>query len=154
MFLEISIRKMHQIIKQVIKGIANLDGFPHYFNIAEGCSSRPNTILVVSNIINEVHDVCKDKNLKTPQFQLFLNDLYGNDFNSIFKSLPMFYAKNFGQCFISRVPGSFYGRLFPDQSMHFFHSSWYLRTLKKKVNEHLSKEKTKLHVLLVSMTKI
>ena len=68
LFLEISIRKMHQIIKQVIKGIANLDGFPHYFNIAEGCSSGPNTILVVSNIINEVHDVCKDKNLKTPQF--------------------------------------------------------------------------------------
>ena len=32
---EISIMKMHQIIRQVIKGIANLDGFPHCFKFAD-----------------------------------------------------------------------------------------------------------------------
>ncbi|GJS02780.1 benzoate carboxyl methyltransferase, partial [Tanacetum coccineum] len=131
---EIAIRKMHPIIKETIRGI---DGFPQCFSIADlGCSSGPNTLLVVSNIINEVHDVCKEKNLQSPQFQVSLNDLYGNDFNSIFKSLPMFHDKyskekgnNFGQCFISGVPGSFYGRLFPDKSIHLFHSSGCLHWL-------------------------
>ncbi|PWA94464.1 S-adenosyl-L-methionine-dependent methyltransferases superfamily protein [Artemisia annua] len=126
---------MHPIIKEIIKGIANIDGFPHCFNIADlGCSSGPNTLLAVSNIMNEVLDVCKEKNLKTPQFQVCLNDLFGNDFNSIFKSLPMFNAKNFGQCFISGVPGSFYGRLFPDQSMHLFHSSCSLHWLSQEIS--------------------
>ncbi|PWA48198.1 S-adenosyl-L-methionine-dependent methyltransferases superfamily protein [Artemisia annua] len=137
LFQEITIRKMHPIIKEIIKGIPNLDGFPHCFNFADlGCSSGPNTLLVVSNIINEVHDVCKEKNLKSPQFQVCLNDLFGNDFNSIFKCLPMFNGKynkgkgkNFGQCFISGVPGSFHGRLFPDKSMHLFHSSGSLHWL-------------------------
>lgn len=72
----------------------------------------------------------KKKNRKEPQFQVYLNDLFGNDFNNLFKLLPDFYAnltkeggENFGRCFISAVPGSFYVRLFPDESMHLVHSS-------------------------------
>ncbi|PWA77188.1 salicylic acid carboxyl methyltransferase [Artemisia annua] len=128
---EITIRNVQPLIKKIIKGIANLDGFPQCFNIADlGCSTGPNTLLAVSNIINEVQEVCKEKNLETPQFQVYLNDLFGNDFNSIFKSLPMFYAElnkeqgvDFDSCFISAVPGSFHGRLFPDKSIHLFHSA-------------------------------
>nr|XP_043620312.1 benzoate carboxyl methyltransferase-like [Erigeron canadensis] len=132
------IRKVHPILKEIIKGIANdPDGFPPCFHIADlGCSSGPNTLFFVSNIMEEVHEVCKEKKLKPPQFQVFLNDLFGNDFNTLFGSLPTFYAKrnkdneeNFGRCFISAVPGSFYGRLFPDQSIHFFHSSGCLHWL-------------------------
>ncbi|GJX69635.1 benzoate carboxyl methyltransferase-like protein [Tanacetum coccineum] len=87
-----------------------------------GCSSRPNTLLAISNIINEVHKLFKEKNLKPPQLQVCLNDLVGNDFNSVFKSLPMFYDnynKEEGEnnmCYVSVVPGSFHERLFPDQS--------------------------------------
>lgn len=125
------IKRVHYILKETINDIANRDGFPRCFNIADlGCSSGPNTLLAISNIIDEVHEVCKQKNLKVPQFQVCLNDLIGNDFNSIFKSLPMFYAKynmekedNSDKCFISVVPGSFHGRLFSDQTMHFFYSS-------------------------------
>nr|QCP80351.1 methyltransferase 8 [Tanacetum cinerariifolium] len=133
---EIAIRKTEAVLKETIKSIANLHGFPQCFNIADlGCSSGPNTLLAISNIIHEVHEVCKEKNLKPPQLQVFLNDLFGNDFNSVFKSLPMFYAnynKEEGEnnlCCVSAVPGSFHGRLFPDHSMHFFHSSTSLHWL-------------------------
>ncbi|XP_071715873.1 benzoate carboxyl methyltransferase-like [Rutidosis leptorrhynchoides] len=128
---EYVITKVQSILKETIKEIANLDGFPACFNIADlGCSSGPNILSVISNIIDEIREVCKQKKRKAPQLQICLNDLFGNDFNSIFKSLPMFYAKyniakedNGGRCFISAVPGSFYGRLFITTSMHFFYSS-------------------------------
>lgn len=130
MLQEMAIRKVESVIKETIKSIANHDGFPHCFTIADlGCSSGPNTLLAVSNIINGVHEVCKEKNLKPPQYQVCLNDLFINDFNSVFESLPMFYAKHKKEkgenspCYVSAVPGSFHGRLFPDQSVHFFHSS-------------------------------
>lgn len=74
---------------------------------------------------------------------MFLNDLPGNDFNALFRSLPDMYKKLgeedqtgntlFGACFIAGVPGSFYGRLFPNKSMHFFHSSYSLMWLSKVV---------------------
>lgn len=73
---------------------------------------------------------------KSPQIQVFLNDLPGSDFNTLFKSLPDFYEQQIGfksddqnvnpheRCFINGVPGSFYHRLFPTGSIHFIHSSY------------------------------
>ncbi|GJY68900.1 benzoate carboxyl methyltransferase-like protein [Tanacetum coccineum] len=120
---ETAIRKIEVVLKKTIKSIANLHGFSQCFSITDlGCSSRPNTLLAISNIINEVHELFKKKNLKPPQLQVCLNDLVGNDFNSVFKSLPMFYDnynKEEGEnnmCYVSVVPGSFHERLFPDQS--------------------------------------
>ncbi|MFS7984139.1 putative methyltransferase [Helianthus anomalus] len=120
----------NSLLQHSIKGIANCDVFKDCITIADlGCSSGPNTLLVASNIIDIVHEVCKENNRKVPQFQVCLNDLFGNDFNIVFKLLPDFYAKikdkgeSFGPCFVSAVPGSFYGRLFPDQSLHFVHSA-------------------------------
>ncbi|MFS7915555.1 putative methyltransferase [Helianthus anomalus] len=67
----------------------------------------------------------------TPHFQVCLNDLFGNDFNNVFKLLPNFYktlrkckGEQIGPCFVSVVPGSFYGRFFPDESLHLIHSSY------------------------------
>ena len=129
---ETAIRNVEPTLKEAVNSIAKLDGFPHCFNIADlGCSSGTNTLLVASNIMDEVHKVCKENNLQVPHFQVCLNDLFGNDFNSIFKSLPTFYEKhnkeiqgeNSPCLFVSAVPGSFHRRLFTDQSMHLFHSS-------------------------------
>lgn len=101
-----------------------------------GCSSGPNTLFVVSELVKTVHHVCRILGQNSPEFQVFLNDLPGNDFNSIFKSLPSFQQKlrdemgaGFGPCFFTGVPGSFYGRLFPSKSLHFVHSSYSLQWL-------------------------
>ena len=113
--------------------------FPNCLKVADlGCSSGPNALLVASNIINVVDALSQNLNREPPVFQFFLNDLFGNDFNTTFKSLPEFYKRlqqekghKFGPCFFSGTPGSFYGRLFPNDSIHFFHSSYSLHWLSK-----------------------
>lgn len=113
--------------------------FPNCLKVADlGCSSGPNALLVASNIIDAVHALSQNLNREQPVFQFFLNDLFGNDFNTTFKSLPDFYKRlheekghKFGPCFFSGTPGSFYGRLFPNDSIHLFHSSFSLHWLSK-----------------------
>jgi hypothetical protein len=108
--------------------------FPECLKMADlGCSSGPNTVLIVSEIIDIIGTTSHNLNRPPPSLQAFLNDLPGNDFNAIFKSLESFYrtletekGNMFGHCFISGVPGSFYGRLFPNNSLHFIHSSYAL----------------------------
>ncbi|XP_059623617.1 S-adenosyl-L-methionine:benzoic acid/salicylic acid carboxyl methyltransferase 3-like [Cornus florida] len=102
-----------------------------------GCSSGPNTLFVASELIKTVDKICKELGHQSPEFVVNLNDLPGNDFNTIFKSfLPSFQQQirtklgsSFGPCFVSAVPGSFYGRLFPTESLHFVHSSYSLQWL-------------------------
>ncbi|CAN6689126.1 unnamed protein product [Malus baccata var. baccata] len=69
----------------------------------------------------------------------FLHDLPGNDFNTLFRSLPGFYKKleeeQLGPCFITAMPGSFYGRLFPNNSLHFVHSSYALLWISEGLNK-------------------
>ncbi|XVE69842.1 hypothetical protein DITRI_Ditri10aG0024000 [Diplodiscus trichospermus] len=95
-----------------------------------GCSSGPNSLSVISEIMDKVQATNRHLGRPVPEFRVFLNDLYSNDFNEIFMSLPEFYNRlneekgiGFGTCFISGVPGSFYGRLFPTNTLHFVHSS-------------------------------
>ncbi|KAJ0989063.1 hypothetical protein J5N97_007419 [Dioscorea zingiberensis] len=97
--------------------------FPKIMSIADlGCSSGPNTLLVASDAIDAVELVCKELNQKAlPELQILLNDLPGNDFNGLISSLQGFQRSH--RCFTSVVPGSFYGRLFPSQSLHFIHTS-------------------------------
>ena len=105
---------------------------PTCMKIADlGCSCGPNTLLVTSNIIRIVCEASLRMKVETLTFQIFLNDLFGNDFNSIFKSLPGFYhnLKQDTTCFINATPGTFYGTLFPSNSIHFFHSSFSLHWL-------------------------
>ncbi|XP_014497723.1 7-methylxanthosine synthase 1 isoform X2 [Vigna radiata var. radiata] len=103
------------------------DSSPNCMKVADlGCSVGPNTLLVISNIINMVDTACTHCDL--PTFQFYLNDLFGNDFNTTIKLLPDFYTKlvqykGHGSCFINITPGSFYGRLFPSNSINLFHSS-------------------------------
>lgn len=105
---------------------------PESVGIADlGCSSGPNTLLVVSEILDVIYAKWQQLGRPcSPEFRVYLNDLIGNDFNNVFGSLPAFYNRlkeekgsEFGPCFISGVPGSFYGRVFPSKSLHFVHSS-------------------------------
>ncbi|XP_077224777.1 putative jasmonic acid carboxyl methyltransferase 1 isoform X1 [Tasmannia lanceolata] len=105
--------------------------FPEKLSIADlGCSSGPNTLFVISHIIDTIKKKCHQLNIPLPEFQMFLNDLLGNDFNNLFSYLPDFYEKlkeekhvSLEQCFVAGVAGSFHGRLFPIKSLHFIHSA-------------------------------
>lgn len=149
------------IIEETILKI--LDHMPISFGIADlGCSSGPNSMLLISEVMDVIHAEYSGLSQPSLQFQsstlefrvflndLFsnpkLNDLFSNDFNTIFMSLPEFYNK-FKQdfkgtttreeqpnIFISAVPGSFYGRLFPTNSLHFVHSSSSLHWLSQVIN--------------------
>ncbi|XP_026393582.1 salicylate carboxymethyltransferase-like [Papaver somniferum] len=123
-------------------------------NIADmGCSSGPNALLVVSYIMDIIYrkysgtcdDVHGDRSPPHPKILVFLNDLPCNDFTTTFKSLGNFYDKlkdtyklagtddepQHQPCFIAGIPGSFYARLFPDDTLHFVHSSYSLHWLSK-----------------------
>lgn len=121
--------------------------FPECLRIADlGCSSGPNTLTVVTEILNTIDATCRFLNKKPPAFQVFLNDLPGNDFNTIFQSLPSFYERlkkekgaTFGPCFVTGMPGSFYGRLFPTNFMHIIHSSYSLHWLSQAPKGLVSK---------------
>ncbi|KAI7744823.1 hypothetical protein M8C21_020963 [Ambrosia artemisiifolia] len=90
---KIAIQKAIPALRRTIQRIDSHDIFlDSCVKIADlGCSSGPNTLLFVSNIIDIV---IEEK------------------------------GENFGPCFVSAVPGSFYGRLFPDLSLHLVHSSF------------------------------
>ncbi|XP_058746963.1 S-adenosyl-L-methionine:benzoic acid/salicylic acid carboxyl methyltransferase 3-like [Vicia villosa] len=127
--------------------------FPSSLTIADmGCSSGPNTLSVVSETIEIVEKICKERNHLSPKYIVYLNDLAGNDFNSVFKSLDNFKEKlsdeiktEIGNCYFFGVPGSFYGRVFPDQNLHFVHSSFSLHWL-SKVPEGLNNNKGAIYI--------
>ncbi|CAL5332233.1 hypothetical protein CsSME_00013645 [Camellia sinensis var. sinensis] len=134
----------------------NNNFFPESIGIADlGCSSGPNSLEVISEIIDIVYATNHRMGRPLPELRVSLNDLPGNDFNYLFESLPEFYSKLkeekggcFDRCFISGMPGSFYGRLYPSKSLHFVHSSSSLHwlsqvppSLKSKVSTHLNKGK-------------
>ncbi|EEF33156.1 S-adenosyl-L-methionine:salicylic acid carboxyl methyltransferase, putative [Ricinus communis] len=105
------------------KAVTNLccSSFPESIAIADfGCSSGPNTLFAVSEIIKAVETNYRKLGHQSPEYHVFLNDLPSNDFNTIFKSLPSFQEKlkeqSIWPCFFYGVPGSFHGRLLPHNS--------------------------------------
>ena len=127
---------MDETLKKLMMSSSEISSF----GIADlGCSSGPNSLLSISNIVDTIQNLCPDLHRPVPELRVSLNDLPSNDFNYIFASLPDFYdrlkkkensnkaalgfQRGGGPCFVSAVPGSFYGRLFPRRSLHFVHSS-------------------------------
>ncbi|XP_071694167.1 S-adenosyl-L-methionine:benzoic acid/salicylic acid carboxyl methyltransferase 3-like [Rutidosis leptorrhynchoides] len=161
-FQEIVIRKSLQVLVDTIEATANHDiFFNECFKIADlGCSSGKNTLSVTFAIVDMIHKTYSKYNRRTPQFQVYLNDLFGNDFNNIFKLLPNFYAnlkkergEDFGPCFVSAVPGSFYDRLFPDKSLHLVYSSYSIHWL-SQVPEGLENNKSNIYMAKASPSNV
>lgn len=112
---------------------------PNSLGVADlGCSSGPNTFTVIKDIVEAVEGTSHKMLHPPPEFRVYLNDLPTNDFNSIFKALPEFYrelrkGKSGGSpsIFIGGYAGSFYGRLFPNNCLHFIYSSYSLHWLSR-----------------------
>ncbi|CAI0436236.1 unnamed protein product [Linum tenue] len=118
------------ITEEAIAGLISSWKFPiRSLAIADlGCASGPNSLLPVSAIVKAAERVSRELGRKSPEFQVFLNDLPGNDFNQVFKSLHNS-SNSESLVFFNGVPGSFYGRLFAAESLHFIHSSYSLHWL-------------------------
>ncbi|KAG8391404.1 hypothetical protein BUALT_Bualt01G0184100 [Buddleja alternifolia] len=139
---------------------SNNNGFPKCMKIVDlGCASGPNTLLVISHIMDTIQELYRQNKVesKLPEFEVFLNDLPNNDFNNLFKLLPIFCKENLSksrQCFISGSPGSFYGRLFPAKSLHFAYSSYSLHWL-SQIPERLEKNnKENIYMAMTSPAQV
>lgn len=95
-----------------------------------GCSTGPNTFFAIQNIIDAVEKARKTNESDNPgstlEFHVFFNDHPDNDFNTLFKTLPL--SRKY---LAAGVPGSFYDRLFPSSSLHIVHSSCSLNWLSR-----------------------
>lgn len=104
------------------------------FCIAEfGSSVGPNTFSAMQHVVEALKEKYHKDNI--PEFQIFFNDHITNDFNTLFRSLPVdrsYYS--FG------APGSFHGRLFPSRSIHFAHCSCAIQYLSKIPKELLDEK--------------
>ncbi|XP_078165910.1 anthranilate O-methyltransferase 3-like [Carex rostrata] len=108
---------------------------PEKMTVADlGCASGPNTLLLLSEVIRIISNQCLKSGQQPPEMQFFLNDLCNNDFNNIFQSLDRIEESVRAEkvtivvpYFVAGLPGSFYGRLLPRQSVHFFHSTFSLQ---------------------------
>ncbi|KAL3637442.1 hypothetical protein CASFOL_018610 [Castilleja foliolosa] len=128
--------KVKHITEETIKQMY-LAQRPKSLGIADlGCSSGPNTLSNIKQLVDAIKNACYNTMDQAPEFRVYLNDLPTNDFNTIFQALPDFYRelkRGVGgpNIYMAAYPGTFYGRLFPDHSLHFIYSSQSLHWLSK-----------------------
>ncbi|KAL1200902.1 Farnesoic acid carboxyl-O-methyltransferase [Cardamine amara subsp. amara] len=97
-------------INEAISTKLNIDLTSKLANIADfGCSTGPNTFFAIQTIL----DAVENKYQQDIEFQVFFNDSSNNDFNSLFKTLPP--TRKY---FATGVPGSFFGRVLPRNTLH------------------------------------
>ncbi|KAG9144898.1 hypothetical protein Leryth_021301 [Lithospermum erythrorhizon] len=110
-----------------------------------GCSSGPTSLLVTSELVETISRTRRRLALESQEIQVFLNDLPGNDFNTVFRLLQEKNNHDVPRCYYNGVPGSFYNRLFPIESLHFVHSSYSLHWL-SQVPEGLENNKESIYL--------
>ncbi|XP_059279078.1 probable jasmonic acid carboxyl methyltransferase 2 [Lycium ferocissimum] len=149
----------------ILNIMCNNKKVPESIGVADlGCSSGPNALMVVTEIIDIIDATCRKSGSSFPELRISLNDLPGNDFNEIFRSLPAFFQKikeekGSESCYVAGVPGSFYGRLFPLKSLHFVHSSSSLHWLSRVplglgINARTALNKGKLYISKTSPSEV
>ncbi|XP_030444512.2 probable caffeine synthase 4 [Syzygium oleosum] len=105
-------------------------------NVADlGCALGPCPVTFMSTVIESVQKKHALSNCPSPEFQFYLNDLPGNDFNTLFQSLSNF-SQNYESlsCSIMGAPGSFHGRFFPRNCLHLAHASYSVHWLSQVPN--------------------
>ncbi|KAK6140567.1 hypothetical protein DH2020_025691 [Rehmannia glutinosa] len=157
---KVVISKTWPVLDETLKDMFTKNGFPKCMKIADlGCSSGPNPFFFISHIMDTIKDLCKHNNLNSlPQLEVLLNDLPSNDFNNLFKLESNFNQNNLKEkkldCFIYGVPGSFYGRLFPSNTLNFVFSSFSVHWL-SQIPEGLGKNnKENIYMAITSPPKV
>ncbi|XP_073152435.1 benzoate carboxyl methyltransferase-like [Henckelia pumila] len=152
------ISKTWPILDETLKNMLNTERFEEgcCFKMVDlGCASGPNTLLVVSHIMDTLQSL---SSTAFQEFQFFLNDLPDNDFNNLFKLVQNFYqekeTKTKPRCFIHGSPGSFYDRLFASKSMHFAYSSYSVHWLSKVPDGLESNNKENIYIAMTSPVNI
>lgn len=109
--------------------LMSLPSAPSPLRIADfGSATGRNAFAYVDFLITRIREEYKARGIPMPEVQAFFNDLPKNDFNTMFELLPP--VKEMAdeaakpgalvrEYFAAGVPGSFYGRLFPQNSLHF-----------------------------------
>ena len=130
--------ELHKAVREALKSLSP-GGGSTMVAADLGCSSGPNTLLVASEVMNTIGALVQEtadnyRSRAIMEVQFFLYDLPGNDFNLVFRSLEN--LQNLASeteaddpelpCYVAGLPGSFYTRLFPSNSVHLFHSSYSL----------------------------
>ncbi|XP_071696128.1 loganic acid O-methyltransferase-like isoform X2 [Rutidosis leptorrhynchoides] len=91
--------------------------------------------VAVKSIVESMkQNIPKSKQDKV-QFQVFFNDHVRNRYDTLFKSLPLN-----REYFAAGVPGSIHSRLFPENTLHFVHSSYALHWLSKIPDELIDRK--------------
>ncbi|XP_072993034.1 S-adenosyl-L-methionine:benzoic acid/salicylic acid carboxyl methyltransferase 3-like [Typha latifolia] len=124
------------IVKQNVLELYSLLHPKNFVTADLGCSSGNNSFVLFSDIVDGINESCDKLSLSPPEIHLFLNDLQGNDFNTVFRSLNEHkekLKKEKGEKFLPfypvGVPGSFFTRLFPKNTVHFVYSTLSLQWL-------------------------
>ncbi|GAA0166147.1 hypothetical protein Leryth_007828 [Lithospermum erythrorhizon] len=112
------------------------------FAVADlGCSCGSNTLHIIDVIIKHMMKQYENSTYdSTPEFSAYFSDLPSNDFNTLFQLLPpiadsggsmeeCLASDNHREYFAAGVPGSFYRRLFPSNSINVFYSAFSLHWL-------------------------
>ncbi|KAJ4754661.1 S-adenosyl-L-methionine-dependent methyltransferase superfamily protein [Rhynchospora pubera] len=95
-----------------------------------GCSTGANAFVTHSSIMGTISKTCKKLDRPMPEIQLLLNDLPGNDFNTLLGPALSSYKERISEAmreigvsfYTAAVSGSFYTKLFPKRSVHFIYS--------------------------------
>ncbi|GMP27366.1 hypothetical protein CsSME_00003392 [Camellia sinensis var. sinensis] len=138
-------KKGSDMVKHITMGAIQqlyLTTSPKSIGIADlGCSSGTNSLSTIREMVDAIEETNRSKvSQPLPEFRVYLNDLPTNDFNAVFKALPDFYRElkqaridqgSGPSIYIAGYPGSFYGRLFPTDCLHFIYSSYSLHWLSR-----------------------
>lgn len=141
---QVAVRETRPMVETAVKQVyAAL--LPRTMVVADlGCSAGPNTLLFISSVLSSIAaaaaEQCKppsgggDDDDHHVELQFVLNDLPGNDFNHLFRSVEEEFRRAAGceraphpPYYVMGLPESYYNRLFPRQSVHLFHSSYCLQ---------------------------
>ncbi|KAK6124800.1 hypothetical protein DH2020_041459 [Rehmannia glutinosa] len=145
-------RSMLHLLRETLDGVP-LSSPESAFVVADlGCSCGSNTIYMVEVIIKHMTDRYQAAGYEAPpEFSAFFSDLPSNDFNTLFQLLPPYGGSSMEEClasdtrrsyFAAGVPGSFYRRLFPANSVDVFYSAFSLHWLSQVPDEVVDKRST------------